>query len=142
MRRRQVRIREGRNDTTGGEADELDEGLVDLRVVADLPVTGEHTRVAIDFVAKIHAQQAVLRHGTVIHVQAAAGTIADRVLSAGERLDIKVVGANVAVDLQAAVSARDVDEAGPIGRAATNILDRLRAFHWQIGSLRPAGHGY
>ena len=81
VRCRQVRIGEERNDPSGGQTAELDEGLIDVRVGGDA-AGSVRAGIAVDFVANIGAQQAVRGGRAGIEVEAAAGAEADGVLEA------------------------------------------------------------
>ncbi len=155
---------EERGGATGGQAGELHERLVDVHEVldaAELVLAGAGIGVADTQVgaggefgvagatggveAQEGAQRAVAGLGAGVDVEAReAGearevTAARNVAAVGA--DVAVFGASAARDAQAGVGARDVEEAGTVGGADADVLDRNRLLHRQVGGLSPAHDG-
>ena len=54
------------------------------------------------------------------------------------RLEIQILGANMTANAEAGFGARDVEEAGAVGGADPDILDRGSLCHRQVGGLNTA----
>lgn len=133
---------EERRRATGGDAGPLDERLVDV----DRGGTGADQLTSSAVVAAVlgvlkaeeRAQGAIggLRAG--IEVELTAGAPAGRISGAAERLEVAILGANAARDAQAGFRARDVEEAGSVRGADTNVLNRRGLPSGKISGLSPS----